>query len=70
MSGSVDKSVGEVQKEHYTSGGPSLKLDVPPELVVSRLASQDNTPWYQKPNLRMLYLILLPTCLGVEMSNG
>ncbi|KAF5322318.1 hypothetical protein D9619_000144 [Psilocybe cf. subviscida] len=70
MTGSIDKSVDEVHKEHYGSGNPSSKLNVPPELVVSQLAAQDTTPWYQKPNLRMLYLILLPTCLGVEMSNG
>lgn len=31
---------------------------------------QDKTPWYQKPNLRLLYLIFLPTCLGVEMTSG
>jgi hypothetical protein len=70
MSGSIDKSVDEVQKEHYITGGTSSKLDVPPELVVSRLAAQDTTPWYQKPNLRMLYLILFPTCIGVEMTSG
>lgn len=71
MSGSIDKkSVEEVQKEHYTNANPSTKLDVPPELVVSQLAAQDTTPWYQKPNLRILYLILFPTCIGVEMTSG
>jgi hypothetical protein len=69
MSGSIDKSFDEVHREHYNNGDPSSKFDVPLDLV-SRLVAQDRTPWYQKPNLRMLYLILLPTCLGVEMSNG
>ncbi|KAF5322271.1 hypothetical protein D9619_000128 [Psilocybe cf. subviscida] len=70
MSGSMDKSVDEVQKEHYASAGPSSKLAVPPELIVSQLAALDTTPWYQKPNLRMLYFILFPTCIGVEMTSG
>lgn len=38
--------------------------------VVTRLAAQDTTPWYRKPNLRMLYLVLFPTCIGVEMTSG
>ncbi|KAF9035374.1 MFS general substrate transporter [Hymenopellis radicata] len=38
--------------------------------LVSRLAAQDKTPWYKKPNLRILYLVLMPTCIGVEMTSG
>lgn len=38
--------------------------------VVTRLAEQDKTPWFQKPNLRILYVVLLPTCIGVEMTSG
>ncbi|KAF8841549.1 general substrate transporter [Paxillus ammoniavirescens] len=37
---------------------------------VFRLAQEDNVPWYKKPNLRLLYLIMFPTCLGVEMTVG
>lgn len=40
------------------------------EAVVFELAKQDVVPWYRKPNLRMLYLIFLPTCIGVEMTSG
>ncbi|KAG7097495.1 hypothetical protein E1B28_004837 [Marasmius oreades] len=40
------------------------------DVIVTRLAAQDLTPWYRKPNLRMLYLILIPTCIGVEMTSG
>ncbi|EGO02294.1 hypothetical protein SERLA73DRAFT_166753 [Serpula lacrymans var. lacrymans S7.3] len=47
---------------------------VPPvqsyDAIVSRLAQQDKVPWYRKPNLRMLYLVMFPTCLGVEMTSG
>ncbi|KAG7447741.1 MFS general substrate transporter [Guyanagaster necrorhizus] len=37
---------------------------------VSRFAAQDKTPWYRKPNLRLLYLLLFPACIGVEMTSG
>lgn len=38
--------------------------------VVTRYVQQDKVPWYRKPNLRHLYLLLLPTCMGVEMTSG
>ncbi|KAJ7595200.1 general substrate transporter [Mycena floridula] len=38
--------------------------------IVSRLAADDTVPWYRKPNLRILYLLFLPTCIGVEMTSG
>uniref|UniRef100_A0A8H8CJF8 Major facilitator superfamily (MFS) profile domain-containing protein n=1 Tax=Psilocybe cubensis TaxID=181762 RepID=A0A8H8CJF8_PSICU len=41
-----------------------------PAQLVSQLAALDVTPWYKKPNLRMLYLIIFPTCIGVEMTSG
>jgi hypothetical protein len=37
---------------------------------LSRIAQADKKPWYQKPNLRFLYLILIPTGLGVEWTSG
>ncbi|PFH46569.1 hypothetical protein AMATHDRAFT_154518 [Amanita thiersii Skay4041] len=40
------------------------------DVIVSRLASQDRTLWYNKRNLRMLYFLLFPTCIGVEMTSG
>lgn len=40
------------------------------DAFVSRLAQQDKVSWYNKPNLRLLYLLMLPTCLGVEMTSG
>ncbi|ESK94080.1 hexose transporter [Moniliophthora roreri MCA 2997] len=45
---------------------PSQDADV----LVSQLAAQDETPWYKKRNLRTLYFILVPTCIGVEMTSG
>ncbi|RFU28947.1 hypothetical protein B7463_g7402, partial [Scytalidium lignicola] len=37
---------------------------------VTHLLSQDTKPWYQKRNLRKLYLTLVPAALGVEMTSG
>ena len=38
--------------------------------IIARLAAADTTPWYQKRNLRLLYLIMFPTCIGIEMTSG
>ncbi|GAB1319303.1 Major myo-inositol transporter iolT [Madurella fahalii] len=37
---------------------------------LTRIAQADHKPWYKKPNLRFLYLILVPTGLGVEWTSG
>lgn len=37
---------------------------------IQRLLEEDTTPWYRKPNLRMLYAFLVPSALGVEMTSG
>ena len=38
--------------------------------VVTRLVEEDKVRWWQKPNLRRLYLILFLCCMGVEMTSG
>ncbi|KAL5386206.1 hypothetical protein DPSP01_004291 [Paraphaeosphaeria sporulosa] len=38
--------------------------------VLTRIVQQDRTPWYQKRNLRVLYALLLPCCIGIEMTSG
>ncbi|KIW16504.1 hypothetical protein PV08_06559 [Exophiala spinifera] len=38
--------------------------------IVQRLAQEDRVPWYRKPNLRSLYFLLLPTCMGIEITSG
>lgn len=38
--------------------------------ILTRLANEDKVPWYKKPNLRLLYLLLFPTCMGIEMTSG
>ncbi|KAF7554681.1 hypothetical protein G7Z17_g2737 [Cylindrodendrum hubeiense] len=44
--------------------------DVAAASEVTHLLEQDKTPWYRKPNLRRLYLMLIPAALGVEMTTG
>lgn len=31
---------------------------------------QDKVPWYKKRNLCMLYILMFPTCIGIEMTSG
>jgi sugar porter (SP) family MFS transporter len=38
--------------------------------VVTRLVAEDKTPWYKKPNLRKMYVLLFVCCMGVEMTSG
>ncbi|KAF1976880.1 hexose transporter-like protein [Bimuria novae-zelandiae CBS 107.79] len=38
--------------------------------VLTRIVQQDHVPWYRKRNLRTLYALLLPCCIGIEMTSG
>ncbi|KAL2761099.1 hypothetical protein ACRALDRAFT_2096446 [Sodiomyces alcalophilus JCM 7366] len=38
--------------------------------VLTRIAEEDTVPWFKKPNLRYLYLMLFPTCMGIELTSG
>ncbi|OLN81196.1 Lactose permease 27 [Colletotrichum chlorophyti] len=38
--------------------------------ILTRISEEDKVPWYQKPNLRYLYLMLFPTCMGIELTSG
>lgn len=38
--------------------------------VLSRIVAEDKTAWYKKPNLRFLYLLLFPACIGIEITSG
>lgn len=38
--------------------------------IITRLAGEDTVPWWRKPNLRFLYLMLFPTCMGIELTSG
>ena len=40
------------------------------EPILTRIANEDTVPWYKKPNLRYLYFLLFPTCMGIESTSG
>lgn len=40
------------------------------ESEVKALLALDTTSWYRRPNLRRLYLCLVPAVLGCEMTSG
>ena len=37
---------------------------------ITKIAQADPKKWYQKPNLRFCYLVLVPCGLGVEWTSG
>jgi hypothetical protein len=38
--------------------------------IIERLIAQDDVRWWNKPNLRRLYLFLVPFCLFIESTSG
>ncbi|KAI1472154.1 general substrate transporter [Daldinia caldariorum] len=38
--------------------------------IITRLVNADKVRWYRKPNLRYLYFLLFPTCMGIELTSG
>lgn len=38
--------------------------------VLSNLVAEDKVAWYKKSNLRILYFLLLPACIGIEITSG
>ncbi|RDL38273.1 uncharacterized protein BP5553_02613 [Venustampulla echinocandica] len=38
--------------------------------ILTRLVDEDKVIWYKKRNLRLLYLLLYPTCMGIEITSG
>ncbi|KKY33523.1 putative mfs sugar transporter [Diaporthe ampelina] len=38
--------------------------------IITRLANEDKKFWFKKPNLRYLYFMLFPTCMGIELTSG
>ncbi|KAF6831539.1 hypothetical protein CPLU01_06705 [Colletotrichum plurivorum] len=57
------------KREEQTAADAAVDA-APEQSEVLRLMNLDTTPWYQKPNLRVLYLFLVPACIGVEMTTG
>ncbi|KAI1791088.1 hexose transporter [Ganoderma leucocontextum] len=40
------------------------------DTLLQRYVREDKVPWYRKRHLRLLYLIMFPTCIGIEMTSG
>ncbi|KAL4802650.1 general substrate transporter [Aspergillus unguis] len=40
------------------------------EPILETLVKNDRVPWYKKPNLRKLYFVLFPACMGIEITSG
>ncbi|KAF1958368.1 hexose transporter-like protein [Byssothecium circinans] len=40
------------------------------EGIIQQITSKDNVRWWNKPNLRTLYLLLVPFCLFIESTSG
>ncbi|KAL2016195.1 hypothetical protein VTK56DRAFT_4084 [Thermocarpiscus australiensis] len=38
--------------------------------IITRLANEDKKWFFQKPNLLFLYMMLFPTCMGIELTSG
>ncbi|KAF2019199.1 general substrate transporter [Aaosphaeria arxii CBS 175.79] len=38
--------------------------------VLTRIVEQDTVSWIRKPNLRRLYLLLVPAAIGIEITSG
>lgn len=38
--------------------------------ILTRIVDEDKVSWIKKPNLRWLYFLLFPTCMGVEITSG
>jgi hypothetical protein len=42
----------------------------PGDGIIERLVAADTVRWWNKPNLRRLYLLLVPFCLFIESTSG
>ncbi|KAE8449216.1 hypothetical protein EG329_008383 [Mollisiaceae sp. DMI_Dod_QoI] len=38
--------------------------------VLTHIVEEDKVRWWKKRNLRLLYLLLYPTCMGIEITSG
>ncbi|KAI1843544.1 hypothetical protein JX266_010177 [Neoarthrinium moseri] len=62
--------VGFGRKTIQAQGPSAVETGAASDPIITRLAKEDKVPWYKKPNLRALYFLLFPTCMGIEMTSG
>jgi len=46
------------------------KVGTTADPIVTQLVKEDKTPWYKKPNLRLMYIWLFTCCMCVEATSG
>ncbi|KAK0122208.1 hypothetical protein ONS95_010464 [Cadophora gregata] len=49
---------------------PILDLGHEADPVLTRVVDEDKVRWWKKKNLRYLYFLLYPTCMGIEITSG
>ena len=57
-----------VKFDCYDKDNPTMSLAE--DSILAQLIEQDRVPWYNKPNLRALYALMIPVCMGVEWAIG
>jgi len=57
-------------KEIKPTEGNATLTGIDNNAIVTTLANEDKMPWYRKPNLRHLYIMLIPTCMGIQITSG
>jgi hypothetical protein len=67
-------TMNRLRDSKLTKGNPAPIGGDNYDAIVTRLANEDKVPWYRKPNLRHLYFMLIPTCMGnhigFSLTNG
>ena len=63
-----DKVTGAVTS--FTMGIVNRHKETQVDPILTRMVEEDKVAWYKKPNLRHLYFMLFPTCMGVELTSG
>lgn len=38
--------------------------------ILTNMVDEDKVSWYKKSNLRTLYFLLFPACIGIEITSG
>ena len=49
--------------------GPPLSYGLS-DPILTNMVEEDKVPWHKKKNLRMLYFLLIPACIGIEITSG
>jgi len=68
--GTKEETKNETTDTKVNDGNAPEEIVNSGAMELSRIAKEDTKRWWQKRNLRSLYLILVPCALGVEWTSG